>query len=178
MIPPPTVQMSFASELHNKLLRSLDLGLALRRDGRRFYMRLTICPFVIFSLTGCWSEEIRFEDLVTEWRTREGFSISINKDSTYRFCDQDNCFTGRYRRPGASTSIALHLEGLLQHPEARRLASQVERWEGRGMIYPDLDFTPTGGSDPPSWCKGKPCVLIGLFERDDHIIFFRTQDLE
>jgi hypothetical protein len=143
-------------------------------------MRKSVYTIAVLLATACTPNNLRFQDMATEWRSSEGYTITISPRGSYTFCDEGDCFTGRYRRPGSPQSIVVELEGFFLNEKTRRFTDRLINLGEKGdieMMHPDFHFTPTGGLGATEWCGDKPCLIKGSLDTEDHLIFFRKGDI-
>ena len=135
---------------------------------------------VVLALMGCQAAEQQvlahndFSPLGT-WSSRDGFSIKIDNDMTYRVCDGGECDSGSYVK---ESSGALIIKEFFFKKPAQRfiIASEAQRpcngeslcadSSGNKIIHGnDLYFTDTVAPvDKPRKCGNVDCVIIGNVE--------------
>jgi hypothetical protein len=145
---------------------------------RETLMRLCHIPFYIsfYLLSGCDPVSFSYADLMGEWRSAQGYSVTLRQDRSFRFCDGAACFDGRFRNPGG---IAIELEDFFRHPEASRFVTEAKIFDGvspNSIFYPgkNLDFTVTSDNNRSNWCGGNICVLYGSVESSDNVVFIKS----
>jgi hypothetical protein len=132
------------------------------------------------TLSSCVDKDYGFNDVATRWVAKEGFSVSIERDGEYTFCDRGKCFGDAYSHPGASDSIAIILQNFYSHAESARFREEVLRtgigYNSSAVAGGNLDFTISGKYTSDKWCGGHPCVFFGAVTTSEHVIFFREKD--
>lgn len=135
---------------------------------------------VFLALMGCQANEPQaspyktFSPLGT-WSARDGFSIEIYKDMTYRVCDSGVCESGEYF---AENSGSLIIKGFFSKNTSQRFIAVAEAQRACGGLTScadssgkkvinedDLYFTDVVAPvDKPRKCGNGDCVIIGNVE--------------
>ncbi|WP_157216328.1 hypothetical protein [Flavisphingomonas formosensis] len=139
----------------------------------RFYHTLFLISSCL--LGGCDPKDASYADLMGEWRSDQGYSVTLRPDRSFRFCDGSACFDGRFRNPGG---IEIELQDFFKHTEAKRFVKQAGMFENvspGSLFYPgnDLSFSVTSDNNRSNWCGKEICVLYGSVETRDHIAFIK-----
>jgi len=102
-----------------------------------------LLPISLSLLAGCDPKVVSYADLMGEWRSDQGYSVTLRPDRSFRFCDGSACFDGRFRNPDG---IAIELKDFFRRPETRRFVKHAKIFENvsPGSIFyrgNDLDFS-------------------------------------
>ena len=134
---------------------------------------------VALALMGCQGAERQtsayndFSPLGT-WSSRDGFSLKIDKDMTYRVCDGGECESGMY----TEDSGELLLKGFFSKSAAQRfiVLAEAQRacdaWtpctdpSGKKVVNEDYlyFYDSVAPVDTPRKCGNGDCVIIGNVE--------------
>lgn len=109
------------------------------------------------------------------WETEQGQSVDVRRDGTFTFCDAGLCDTGHYRPNGQNE---VWLIGYSDMKSTQRLRAATG-WD-RELEYTTIPSDPVlrrslglgDGKAPESYkrrrCQGRPCMMVGDFERGDY----------
>ncbi|MBS0471587.1 MAG: hypothetical protein JSR60_10980 [Proteobacteria bacterium] len=118
--------------------------------------------------------------MLGSWQSNGGYTITLNADHTYRFCDRGACMDGRFQGPAKPHGTSVILSRIFSNPKTLRFRDQVIAlgglWGPHGNIA-DFEFGVTAGIGgvPPAWhCGNQPCVLYGDDEDGPYLAFTKS----
>jgi hypothetical protein len=111
------------------------------------------------------------------WQSNDRYTLRLNADHSYRFCDGTACSGGTFEGPDGAHGTSVILIGLFAKPNAQRFRAQVIGLGGlfgaHGNIA-DFEFSVNSGlgdAAPALRCDDRPCVFLGDLESGPYLAF-------